>query len=72
MSYSDEEIRDAVLKLMNKYDQNGNGYIEGGEKDRLLNDLKMELKVKKKMNDQEIFKTCSQLDKNQVGKITKD
>lgn len=29
MSFSNEEIKEAVLKILKKYDDNGTGYVEG-------------------------------------------
>ena len=40
MSFTDEEIKIAVIHIMNKYDINSNGSIEGKERYRLIEDLK--------------------------------
>lgn len=39
MPYTDEQIREAVIKLFKKYDKNGSGYIEGSELEVVYNDL---------------------------------
>lgn len=72
MPYSDEQIREAVLKLFKKYDKNGTGYLEGAEMDAVYNDLANELKNKKQFTDEEVKATMCTLDLNQDGRISLD
>ena len=39
MPFTDDQIREAVLKLFKKYDKNGSGYLEGEELDKVYKDL---------------------------------
>jgi len=39
MPFTDDQIREAVVKLFKKYDGNQTGYLEGNELDRVYNDL---------------------------------
>ena len=43
MPFTDDQIRQAVLKLFKKYDRNSTGYLEGSELDRVYQDLAVEL-----------------------------
>ncbi len=72
MPFTDDQIRQAVIKLFKKYDKNGNKYIDGPELELVYNDLAQELKVKKSWTDEEVKKTLSSLDLNQDGRITLD
>jgi Ca2+-binding EF-hand superfamily protein len=72
MPFTDDQIREAVMKLFKKYDKNGTGYIEGSEVDAVYNDLANELKTKKKYTDEEVKNTLRTLDLNQDGRISLD
>jgi Ca2+-binding EF-hand superfamily protein len=39
MPFTDDQIRQAVLKLFAKYDKNNSGYIDGAEIQAMVNDL---------------------------------
>lgn len=39
MPFTDDQIRQAVLNLFKKYDQNNSGYVDQAEIPRMLNDL---------------------------------
>ena len=41
MSFTDDQIRSAVMLLLKKYDGDNTGYVEGNEKARLLHDLQL-------------------------------
>jgi Ca2+-binding EF-hand superfamily protein len=49
MPFTDDQIRDAVIKLFKKYDKDQSGYIEGTEIEAVLRDLTNELISKKQM-----------------------
>jgi Ca2+-binding EF-hand superfamily protein len=72
MPFTDDQIREAVLKLFKKYDKNGTGYLEGSEMDAVYNDLTYELKNKKQFTDEEVKATMRTLDLNQDGRISLD
>lgn len=44
---TDQQIRDAVMKLFGKYDTNNSGYVDNQELYKLCNDLAKELASKK-------------------------
>lgn len=72
MPFTDDQIREAVLRLFRKYDKDQSGYIEGYEVQAVIRDLSVELATKKQMPEQEIKKVLSTLDYNQDGRITLD
>lgn len=72
MPYTDDQIREAVLKLFKKYDKNGTGYLEASEVDVVYNDLANELKNKKQFSDEQVKQTLRTLDLNQDGRISLD
>lgn len=47
MPYTDDQIREAVIKLFKKYDKNQSGYIEGEEYKQVIDDLLKELTFKR-------------------------
>lgn len=49
---TDQQIREAVMKLFGKYDTNNTGYVEGQELYNLCNDLAQELAYKRKLTNQ--------------------
>ena len=50
MPYTDDQIRQAVIKLFKKYDKNNSGYLEGKELVDVYRDLNDELMLKKGMS----------------------
>lgn len=72
MPFTDDQIRDAVIKLFKKYDKDQTGYIEGAEIEAVLRDLTNELVNKKQMTLPEIQKVLSTFDFNQDGRVTLD
>lgn len=72
MPFTDDQIREAVLKLFKKYDKNGSGYLEGSEVDAVYTDLANELKNKKHFTDEEVKATMRTLDLNQDSRINLD
>ena len=72
MPYTDDQIREAVLKLFKKYDKNGSGYIEGAQVQAVYTDLANELKNKTQFTDEEIKNNLRTLDLNQDGRVSLD
>ncbi len=52
MPFTDQQIREAVMKLFKKYDATGNKYIDGAELEAVYTDLAKELKLKKGFSDE--------------------
>ena len=52
MPYTDNQIREAVIKLFKKYDKNNSGYIEGEEVKQCQNDLLKELTIKRNIPEE--------------------
>ena len=69
---SHEALISQVNSLFDYYDGNQNGYIEKQEKDRLMHDLKLELRVKKNISEEDFSKLIIHLNKSYQGRITRD
>lgn len=72
MPRTHEELIHQVNTLFKFYDSEGSGYLENKEMERLLHDLALELRVKKGIKENDYLAIRSKLDKNQVGRITRD
>lgn len=60
---SDDQIRDHVLRLLQRYNGSTSGYIEGSNRERLIYDLSLELRVKKNYEENQIFEVINSMDK---------
>jgi Ca2+-binding EF-hand superfamily protein len=72
MPFTDDQIREAVIKLFRKYDKNNSGYIEQTEINQMYYDLGNELSVKKHLTNDQITTMLNSVDRNQDGKLTLD
>lgn len=52
MPFTDDQIREGVIKLFRKYDKNNSGYIEGEEVKQCLSDLLKELITRKNVPEE--------------------
>lgn len=71
MSYSDQQLRDAIDAVFSIYDTDKSQTLEFAEVKKLINDAYKKLKNNREVTDEEVKKFGQQVDINADGKITK-
>lgn len=71
MSYSDQQLRDAVDAVFTKYDADNSGTLEANEVGNLINDALSHMKKNKTVSPAEVQQFVAAVDKNNDGKIAK-
>ena len=71
MSYSDEQLRNAVNAVFDAYDTDKSGTLESDEITKLINDALKHMGQKRSVNKQEVDQFIAAVDKNSDGKVAK-
>ncbi len=69
---SDDQLREAIDGIFNKYDTDKSGTLEGPEIVRLINDAFSSLGKNKSVSEEEVKTFVKAIDTNGDGKIAKD
>lgn len=72
MPPSHETLIEQVNKLFKYYDEDESGYIEKKEMDKLVHDLALELRVRKGISGEKLSTISANMDKQFVGRVTRD
>ena len=68
---SDDQLRQAIDAIFNKYDQDQSGTLEDNEIFNLINDAFKSLGRNRAVSQQEVIQFINAIDKNGDGKIAK-
>ena len=71
MSYSDEDLRNAVNAVFDAYDADKSGTLEANEVRKLINDALKHMGQNREVTQAEVNQFISAVDKNSDGKIAK-
>jgi Ca2+-binding EF-hand superfamily protein len=71
MSYSDDDLRNAVNAVFDAYDKDRSGTLESNEITLLINDALRHMGQGRQVSQQEVNQFISAVDKNNDGKIAK-
>lgn len=71
MSYSDQDLRNAVDQVFNQFDQDKSHTLDRSEIVKVLNQLFINLKANRQASQQEVDKFLQLVDTNKDGKLTK-
>ena len=71
MSYSDEDLRNAVNAVFDAYDADKSGTLEANEVKNLINDALKHMGQNRQVTEAEIQQFIQAVDKNSDGKIAK-
>lgn len=71
MSYSDDDLRNAVNAVFDAYDKDKSGTLEANEITQLINDALKHMGQGRQVTQQEVNQFIAAVDKNNDGKIAK-
>lgn len=71
MSYSEDNLKQAVNAVFDAYDTDKSGTLETGEVKNLINDALKHMGQPRQVTDNEVKQFVSAVDKNSDGKIAK-
>lgn len=71
MSYSDEDLRNAVNAVFDAYDKDKSGTLEANEITLLINDALKHMGQNRQVTQNEVQQFIAAVDKNSDGKIAK-
>ena len=71
MSYSDQQLREAVDAVFHKYDTDNSQSLDASEVLNLINDALGHMKSNRKVTQQEVNQFIAAVDKSGDGKIQK-
>lgn len=71
MSYSDDQLRQAVDAVFSKYDKDGSNTLEIAEVGALINDALAQMKSGRQASPQEVQQLVANVDSSKDGKISK-
>lgn len=71
MSYSDEDLRNAVNAVFDAYDKDKSGTLEANEITKLINDALKHMGQGRQVSQTEVNQFIEAVDKNGDGKIAK-
>ncbi len=71
MSYSDQQLREAVDAVFGKYDTDHSNSLESAEVLNLINDALNHMKANRQVTQQEVGQFVQAVDKSGDGKIQK-
>ena len=71
MSYSDDDLRNAVNAVFDAYDKDKSGTLEANEITQLINDALKHMGQGRQVSQAEVNQFISAVDKNNDGKIAK-
>jgi len=71
MSYSDQQLREAVDAVFGKYDSDHSGSLECSEVANLINDALKHMGQSRQVSNQEVQQFINTVDKNSDGKVAK-
>ena len=71
MSYSDDDLRNAVNAVFDAYDKDRSGTLEANEITDLINDALKHMGQNRKVTQQEVEQFIQAVDKNSDGKVAK-
>ena len=71
MSYSDDDLRNAVNAVFDAYDKDKSGTLEAGEITQLINDALKHMGQGRSVSQQEVNQFISAVDKNNDGRVAK-
>ncbi len=71
MSYSDDDLRNAVNAVFDNYDKDKSGTLEANEITQLINDALKHMGQGRQVSQQEVNQFISAVDKNNDGKVAK-
>ena len=71
MSYSDQQLRDAVDAVFSQYDKDNSGTLDQNEVANLINDALKHMGAGKQVNQAEVQQFIQAVDKSGDGKIAK-
>ena len=71
MSYSDDDLRNAVNAVFDAYDKDKSGTLESNEITLLINDALKHMGQNRQVTQQEVNQFIQAVDKNSDGKIAK-
>ncbi len=71
MSYSDDDLRNAVNAVFDAYDKDKSGTLEANEITQLINDALKHMGQGRQVTQQEVNQFIAAVDKNNDGKVAK-
>ena len=71
MSYSDQQIRDAVDAVFSKFDKDNSNSLDGSEVTALINAALSQMKANRQVSGQEVDAFVKAVDSSGDGKIQK-
>jgi len=71
MSYSDQQLRDAVDAVFSKYDADNSNSLDSNEVTNLINDALKHMKANRQVSKAEVDQFVAAVDKSGDGKIQK-
>lgn len=71
MSYSDEDLKNAVNAVFDAYDTDKSGTLEANEVAKLINDALKHMGQNRQVSKEEVNQFISAVDKNSDGKVAK-
>lgn len=71
MSYSDDDLRNAVNAVFDAYDKDKSGTLEANEITLLINDALKHMNQNRQVTPEEVNQFISAVDKNNDGKVAK-
>jgi Ca2+-binding EF-hand superfamily protein len=71
MSYSDQQLRDAVDAVFNQFDADKSGYLDSNEVANLINAAFTHMKAGKKVSQDDVDQFIKAVDTSGDGKIQK-
>ena len=71
MSYSDDDLRNAVNAVFDVYDKDKSGTLEANEITMLINDALKHMGQNRQVTEAEVQQFISAVDKNNDGKVAK-
>lgn len=72
MSYSEDQLRQAVDAVFAQYDKDKNGTLESAEVTSLINDALTHMKAGRQASPEEVTALVKNVDANCDGKISKE
>ena len=71
MSYTDDELRNAVNAVFDAYDTDKSGTLEANEITKLINDALKHMGQNRQVSEGEVQQFIAAVDKNSDGKVAK-
>lgn len=72
MSYNEQQLKEAVSKVFDKYDQDKSGFLDASEVTALINDALAHMGNARKATEDEVKKLIGATDKNNDQKISRE